>query len=316
MLQVSSLEERRHNSVIWMDFDLQNPSLSSRDALPCAWFPSSSPSVVSQSLSHHILESFNQNAYYCWKGLWGSLWHVAGSVCWDRGRGLWASSALCVGHASCTLSGWPALPFTFCLPPVATSWQLTCTHDQLWGTLRPGLMDALLGWGWCWQPVKADFGGQLAVPELSDQFGERFSQTAAHPFAASSVGLWRVGLGCLQANEQQLSVLKLDYTVCSRNNELSCLRLSWNDEMCFFFWVVNRPKNKQVNQCHPQICPQTCSKRYRRHQSAASLAACYDRREMFTLGLLSCFDICYWQQTLKCCSYGELILAWGGQMSE
>lgn len=26
-----------------------------------------------------------------------------------------------VGRASCTLSGWPALPFTFCLPPVATS---------------------------------------------------------------------------------------------------------------------------------------------------------------------------------------------------
>lgn len=165
----------------------------------------------SHSLSRRILESFTQNAYYCWKGLWGSPWHVAGSVCWDWGRGLWASSALCVGRASCTLSGWPALPFTFCLPPVATSWQLMCTHDQLRGTLRPGLMDALLGWGWCWQPVKADVGAWLAVPELSDQFGEICSPTAAHPFAASSGGYDGVGLGCLQANEQQLSVLELDY---------------------------------------------------------------------------------------------------------
>lgn len=171
--------------------------LSPRDAPPCAWFPPFFPTVVSQSLSHHILDSFNQSACYCWKGLWGSLWHVAGSVCWDWGRGLWASCALCVGQASCTLSEWPALPFTFCLPPVATSWQLTCTHDQLWGTPQLRLMDALLGWGWYWQSVKAYFGGWPAVPELSDQFGEICSQTATCLCAASSFGLWWVGLCCL-----------------------------------------------------------------------------------------------------------------------
>lgn len=170
----------------------------------------------SQSLSCHILESFTQNAYYCWKGLWGSLRYVTGSVCWDWGRGLWASSALCVGHASCTLSGWPALPFTFCLLPLATSWQLTCTHDQLRGTLRPGLMDAVLGVGvglvGGWQPVKTDFGGWLTVPELSDQFGEI---CCSPPLQLLPLGCDRVGLDCLQANEQQLSVLNLDYTVCS-----------------------------------------------------------------------------------------------------
>lgn len=60
----------------------------------------------------------------------------------------------------------------------------------------------------CWQPVKADFGGWLAVPEMSDQFREICSQTAAHPFAASSWGCEGFGLVCLQANEQ-LSEMKL-----------------------------------------------------------------------------------------------------------
>lgn len=174
------------------------------------------------------------------KAFEGALWHVAGSVCWDWGRGLWAFSALCLGRASCTLSGWPALPFTFCLPPVATSWQLMCTHDQLRGTLRAGLMDALLGWGWgwCWQPVKAEFGGWLAVPELSDQFGEICSQTAACPLAASSWCCDGVGLGCLKANEQQLSVLKLDYMFRMAAFWLKQWRLclSWNDEICFLFF--------------------------------------------------------------------------------
>lgn len=51
-------------------------------------------------------------------------------------------------------------------------------------------------------------------------------------------GLWRVAQGSLQANEQQLTVLQFDYTVCSTwllpalNNELSCSSQSWNDEMC------------------------------------------------------------------------------------
>lgn len=111
----------------------------------CAWSPSSFP-----SLSRLVLESSTQNAYYCWKGLWGSIWCVEGSLCWDWGRGLWASCAFCVDDTSCVLSGWPALAFTFCLPPVATNWQLMCTHDQLRGTLQLGLMDALLGWGLWW----------------------------------------------------------------------------------------------------------------------------------------------------------------------
>lgn len=156
MLQVGHRGRRRSSLVDMLSLGWDLPcrilflggAPSSEDALPCAWFPPSSPSVESQSLSHRILESFSQIAYCCWKGLWGSRWHIAGSVCWDWGRGLWASSDLCVGHASGTLSGRPALPFTFCLPPVATSWQLTCTHDQLWGTRPPGLMDALQGWGW------------------------------------------------------------------------------------------------------------------------------------------------------------------------
>lgn len=113
--------------------------------LECAWFPSSFP-----LLSCLVLESSTQNAYYCWKGLWGSIWCVGGSLRWDWGRGLWASCALCVDDTSCILSGWPALAFTFCLPPVATNWQLMCTHDQLRGTLQLGLMDALLGWGLWW----------------------------------------------------------------------------------------------------------------------------------------------------------------------
>lgn len=111
----------------------------------CAWFPSSFP-----LLSRLVLESSTQNAYYCWKGLWGSIWCVGGSLRWDWGRGLWASCALCVDDTSRILSGWPALAFTFCLPPVATNWQLMCTHDQLRGTLQLGLMDALLGWGLWW----------------------------------------------------------------------------------------------------------------------------------------------------------------------
>lgn len=176
--------------------------------LECAWFPSSFP-----LLSRLILESSTQNAYYCWKGLWGSIWCVGGSLRWDWGRGLWASCALWVDDTSCILSGWPALAFTFCLPPVATNWQLMCTHEKLRGTLQLGLMDApcFVGVGAvvrCWQPVKADFGGWLAVPEMSDQFREICSQTAAHPFAASSWGCEGFGLVCLQANEQ-LSEMKL-----------------------------------------------------------------------------------------------------------
>lgn len=176
--------------------------------LECAWFPSSFP-----LLSRLILESSTQNAYYCWKGLWGSIWCVGGSLRWDWGRGLWASCALWVDDTSCILSGWPALAFTFCLPPVATNWQLMCTYEKLRGTLQLGLMDApcFVGVGAvvrCWQPVKADFGGWLAVPEMSDQFREICSQTAAHPFAASSWGCEGFGLVCLQANEQ-LSEMKL-----------------------------------------------------------------------------------------------------------
>lgn len=136
-------------------------------------------SVISQSLSPDILDISNQNAYGCWKGLWGSLWHVSG------GPGVEASEpllALCGGRAPVTLTGSPAVHFTFCLPLVAASWQLTCTHDQLWGAPWPGLIDDPLGRGRSWQPVKAQFSGWLAVPELSGFFGERCSQTAASSF--------------------------------------------------------------------------------------------------------------------------------------
>lgn len=166
-------------------------------------------SVISQSLSPDVLDIFNQNAYCCWKGLWGSFWRVAGA-------GVETSEPLllfCVGHAPFTLTGLPTVHCTFCSPRVAASWQLTCTHDQLWGTPWPGLIDDLLGREWCWQPVKAQFSGWIAVPELSDYFGESCSQTAACPFAASSFGLLWVHWGSLQASEQQPSVLKFDYAL-------------------------------------------------------------------------------------------------------
>lgn len=93
------------------------------------------PPRCSQSRCNHILEPFTHNAYFCWNGLWGSGWHVDGRVCWDWGQGFRASPALCVAHDSFTLSEWPPFPFTFCLPLLATNWQLMCTHDQLRGAL-------------------------------------------------------------------------------------------------------------------------------------------------------------------------------------
>lgn len=205
---------------------------------------SHSPSVVLDHWATTFWSSFTQNAYRCWKGLGGSPWHVGASVCWDRGRGLWASSALGVGHASCALSGWPALPFTFCLPPVATNWQLTSALDQLRGTLRPRLMDALLGWRGCWQPVKLDFGGWLTVPELSDQ-------------------LWgRSVLSLLLSPLQPLGGLRSDWSGLSAG-PMSNNCQPWKFELyvphgCFLsttelsqqqdlFWILNRP-NRQWNQ--------------------------------------------------------------------
>lgn len=123
-----------------------------------------------------------------------------------------------------------------------------CTHDQLWGTPWPGLIDDLLGRGWCWQPVKAQFSGWLAVPELSDYFVESCSQTAACPSAASSFGLWWVRLGSLQASKQQPSVLKSDYALMfhvTASWQECVVSLGRNDEMYLFFETIIKSKQKQ-----------------------------------------------------------------------
>lgn len=56
----------------------------------------SHPSVVSQSQSHNILVSFNQNAYYCWKDLWGlPVTHCRGCVLGLRSCPLSLFCSLC-----------------------------------------------------------------------------------------------------------------------------------------------------------------------------------------------------------------------------
>ena len=66
----------------------------------------------------------------------------------------------------------------------------------------------------CWGGGGADslskqtLEARLAVPELSDQFGEICCSPLLQLLRLGCDG---VGLGCPQPNEQQLSVLKLDY---------------------------------------------------------------------------------------------------------
>lgn len=88
----SQSEKLGQKAVIWTFFSFKTLVLFSAGALAfhSACFLSSSLCRKSIAESRHC-EVFTQNAYCCWKGLWGSLWRVAGA----GGRGLWAFSALC-----------------------------------------------------------------------------------------------------------------------------------------------------------------------------------------------------------------------------
>lgn len=77
----------------------------------------------------------------------------------DTSEGGWAGSGVeapgpfplsVLALTSRTLSGCPTPPFTFCLPQVATNWQLMCSHGQLRGAQQLRLMDAVPGWGAGW----------------------------------------------------------------------------------------------------------------------------------------------------------------------
>lgn len=141
-----------------------------------------------QPLCHTILEFFSQKAYYSWKRLWGSHWHIRGRVSWERGRGPWALSALCLGldfpytvrmsHSAFHLlfaSSRHKLTVDVLTRPASERTAASIDGRRAW--LRGGVS--------FWQPVKADSAGWLAVPELSDQFVEISYQAAAYAFVMS-----------------------------------------------------------------------------------------------------------------------------------
>lgn len=124
----------------------------------------------------------------------------------------------------------------------------------------------------CWQPVKAQFSGWLAVPELSDYFGERCSQTAAWPFAASSLGLRWLRLGSVQASGQRPS-WNLITLLCSTwllPDKQGVVGLGRNDEMYLFFVTIMKSKHKYDEMNLPRGLPTDQKGRKQQKTSQAS----------------------------------------------
>lgn len=131
--------------------------------------------TATESLSLHIQQSSSRIAYSCWMGFFeGTVCDASQQCCTGTwGRGLWAfpcSPHRPQLHVHCQGGQLCLSPFV-CLP-VATSWQLTCAHDQLWGCSSPWpqLIDALLGEQDADSLSKPTLQPRLCVPKLSDWF--------------------------------------------------------------------------------------------------------------------------------------------------
>lgn len=247
-------------------------------------------SDVSQSLSPDVVEILNQNAYGCWKGLGGSLWHIAGA-------GVEASEPLLLSVSAMPPLYWQASPqrispFVCLEMPRADSWRAHMTsfgalHGPDWWTIywegagadslsKHTLVAGLLSQSWvtgdCSLPLCSLFLWVMMGP-----FGFSTGQRAT----TVSPEIWLH------------SYVPRDCFLTS--NELSGLCLSWNDEMCIFFETIIESKHKEDELNLPRDLP-TDQKGHRQQQRSQASVNQFSRH-LHDFG--------------SCCSFRKFISAQG-----